>query len=72
MTEIYLSIVSGLKALNYAQIYLNHSDFALLFRTLQIDIQRENRSTSSIIEKGNKSVNRVSIFHTFSTQNQNA
>ena len=32
--EIYLSIVSGFEAWNYAQIYLHHSDFSSLFRTL--------------------------------------
>ena len=34
MTEIYLSIVSGFAAWNYAQIYLRHSDFSSLFWTL--------------------------------------
>ena len=34
--EIYLSIVSGFEAWNYALIYLCHSDFSLLFQTLKI------------------------------------
>ena len=32
--EIYLSIISLLKTLEYTQMYLYHSDFSLLFQNL--------------------------------------
>ena len=46
--EIYLSVVSGFKARNYAQMYLHHSDFSSLFQTLWLVMAVEERLSEEL------------------------